>query len=258
MKIIVLVKQVPDTYGQRRLDIASGLLDREGGDSVLDEINERALEVALRCKDADRSTEVILLSMGPESAKEALLKGLSMGADSAVHIVDDALVGADAAHTARVLAVALKDQSFDIVIAGNESTDGRGGVVPAMIAEHLGLPLLSSLTEVEIAGSQVAGLRSGDDGTMRAHAFLPAIISIAERAAEARFPNFKGLMTAKRKPYKFVSTRDVSGTADWPSRARTVVLSTDVRPTKIAGTKIVDDGNAANELAEFLVTRRFI
>src|ERR1700712_465289 len=123
MKIAVLVKQVPDTYGERKLDVATGLIDRDASDAVMDEINERALEVALTLKDSDKSTEVVLITMGPASAKDALRKGLSMGADSAVHVLDDDLEGSDAPTTATVLAAALRQQSFDLVIAGNESTD---------------------------------------------------------------------------------------------------------------------------------------
>src|SRR5262245_10670094 len=130
MKIIVLVKQVPDTWGERKLDLATGLVDRDGSEAVVDEISERAVEVALRAKDADKSVEVVVLTMGPEPAKDALRKCLGMGADSAVHVLDPSLAGADAAWTASVLAAAVRRAGFDLVIAGNESTDGRGGVVP--------------------------------------------------------------------------------------------------------------------------------
>ena len=256
MKIMVLVKQVPDTEEERRLDPATGLLDRGVSESVADEINERALEVALRYKDADKKgTEVVALSMGPSDAVKALRKALSMGADSALHVADDGLEGADIARTATVLAAAAKQAGFDLLIAGNESTDGRGGVVPAMIAEHLGLALLPSLNSVEFDEASVSGEVGIENGALSVRASLPAVISVTERAAEARFPNFKGIMTAKRKPLATLSLADL-GLGQAP--AATSVLSTSERPARMAGKKIYDDGKAGVELAEFLAAGRLI
>lgn len=257
MKIIVLVKQVPDTEEERRLDPSTGLLDREAAESVADEINERALEVALRYKDANKGSEVVVLTMGPASAVKALRKALSMGADSAVQVVDDALEGADIARTAAVLAAAVQRTGFDLVLTGNESTDGRGGVVPAMVAEHLGLPLLPSLNTVEIAAGTVAGEVTVEYGSLAVSAALPAVVSVTERAAEARFPNFKGIMTAKRKPLATLSLADLGLDARAAGGASTV-LSLSERPARTAGKKIVDDGTAARELAEFLVASRLV
>lgn len=257
MKIIVLVKQVPDTEEERRLDPSTGLLDREAAESVADEINERALEVALRYKDANKGSEIVVLTMGPVSAVKALRKALSMGADSAVHVVDDALEGVDIARTAAVLAAAVQRTGFDLVLAGNESTDGRGGVVPAMVAEHLGLPLLPSLNSVEITAATVAGEVSVEYGSLAVSAALPAIVSVTERSAEARFPNFKGIMTAKRKPLATLSLADLGLDARGAGGA-SMVLSLSERPARTAGKKIVDDGTAARELAEFLVASRLV
>jgi len=255
MKIVVLIKQVPDTYGERTLNTSTGLLDRDASDRVIDEIDERALEVALKQKDADKSVEVVLLTMGPAEAKDGLRKGLSMGADSAVHVLDDGLAGSDARRTASVLAAALRAQGADLIIAGNESTDGRGGVVPALVAEYLGLPLLSFINAAEISNGAVSGDRSTDSGTVRAHAALPAVVSITERSAEARFPNFKGIMTAKRKPMLVVTLGELGVDA---GQARSVVVSTAARPARTAGTKIVDEGNAGVQLAEYLASARLI
>jgi electron transfer flavoprotein beta subunit len=257
VKIIVLIKQVPDTEEERRLDPATGRLDRGASESVADEINERALEVALRHKDANKGTEVVVLTMGPASATQALRKALSMGADSAVHVVDDRLEGSDIAVTAAALAAAAKKTEFDVVIAGNESTDGRGGVVPAMVAEHLGLPLLSSLNAVELTGSTVAGEVTVEYGSLAVSAALPAIVSVTERAAEARFPNFKGIMTAKRKPLATLSLTDL-GLDAGAAGGTSTVLTISERPARTAGKKIVDDGTAAGELAGFLAAGRLI
>lgn len=256
MKIIVLVKQVPDTEEERRLDPATGRLDRAAGESIADEINERALEVALRYKDGDKKgTEVIALTMGPAEATQALRKALSMGADSALHVVDDGLEGADIARTAAVLAAAAKQAGFDLLVAGNESTDGRGGVVPAMVAEHLGLALLPSLNSVAIDDDSVAGEVGMENGSLSVRAALPAVISVTERAAEARFPNFKGIMTAKRKPLATLSLGDLGLGAAAPA---TAVLDISERPARTAGKKIYDDGQAGTELAEFLAAGRLI
>ncbi|NKX55878.1 electron transfer flavoprotein subunit beta/FixA family protein [Arthrobacter mobilis] len=256
MKILVMVKQVPDTEEERRLDLATGCLDRDGSERVADEINERALEVALRYKDGDKKgTEVVALAMGPADAAQALRKALSMGADSAVHVLDDALEGVDIVRTAEVLAAAAKRTGFDLVVAGNESTDGRGGVVPAMVAEHLGLPLLPSLNSVEIDEASVAGEAGVENGSLTVRASLPAVVSVTERAAEARFPSFKGIMTAKRKPLTSLSLSDLGLDA---AASASVVLSISERPARTAGRKIHDDGNAGNELAEFLAAGRLI
>lgn len=257
MKIIVLVKQVPDTEEERRLDPSTGRLDRGASESVADEINERALEVALQHKDGKKGTEVVVLSLGPADATAALRKALSMGADSAVHVVDDRLEGADIALTAAALAAAVQRTGFDLVVAGNESTDGRGGVVPAMVAEHLGLPLLPSLDTVEITDERVAGEVTVESGSLSVNSALPAIVSVTERSAEARFPNFKGIMTAKRKPLATVSLADLGLDADTAGGSSTV-LTISERPARTAGKKIIDDGTAAGELAGFLADSRLI
>ena len=255
MKIIALVKQVPDTAEERRVDLVNGRVDRDATERVADEINERALEVALRRKDTDKRTEIVVLTMGPADAVQALRKALSMGADSAVHVVDDRLEGADIARTAEVLAAAAKHSGFDLLVAGNESTDGRGGVVPSMIAEHLGLPLLPSLNKVEIDAESVTGEVGIEDGALTVRSSLPAVISVTERVAEARFPNFKGIMTAKRKPLTTLSLDDLGLGSASPA---TAVLATSERPARAAGKKIYDDGNAGAELAEFLAAGRLI
>ncbi|MGO4384432.1 electron transfer flavoprotein subunit beta/FixA family protein [Specibacter sp. RAF43] len=258
MKIVVLIKQVPDTEEERTLDAVTGGLDRQTGENVVDEVAERALEAALSYKDAHKGTEVVLVSMGPATANQALRKCLSMGADSAVHVLDDTLAGSDIGRTSAVLAAALRHTGFDVIIAGNESTDGRGGVVPAMVAEHLGLPHLSFMNSVEIADDTVVGERAAENGTLRVRASLPAVISVTERSPAARFPNFKGIMTAKRKPLTTLALGDLDMDPAFAGAGRSVVVSTRERPARTAGKKIVDEGNAGVELAEFLVAGRLI
>lgn len=253
MKIVVLIKEVPDTWGERRLDLETGLCDRTASPPVLDEIGERAVEAALAHADAHPGTDVTVLAMAPASATATIRKALAMGATSAVHVVDDALRGADLLSTAEVLAAAIRRAGFDLVIAGNLSTDGGGGVIPAMVAEMLGVPQLTGLSGFEVTDGAVAGDRVSDAGTMRVRADLPAVISITEALPEGRFTTFKGIMAAKKKPYDTVDAAALGVDADDPAAARYVMLSVAERPPRQAGTKIVDEGDAGEKLAAYLV-----
>ena len=259
MKIAVLAKQVPDTWSDRKIDLESGMLDRSASDPVADEINERALENALRFKDDNKDVEVVLVSMGPEGTAQTMRKLLSMGADSAVLVTDAALTGSDMVQTARVLAAAVQRiGGVDLIIAGNEATDGRGGMVPAMVAEILGLPVLPGLDELHIDADSVSGTAPVDGGTLRLSSGLPAVVSVTEKTAEARFPNFKGIMAAKKKPLESLTLAELDLTAG-PDNApvRSVMVSAAARPPKQAGPKVNDDdGTAAAQLAEFLVSQR--
>jgi electron transfer flavoprotein beta subunit len=260
MKIVVLAKQVPDTWSDRKIDLESGLLDRGASEPVPDEINERALESALVVKDAAKDTEVVVLAMGPEDATKTVRKLLSMGADSAVLVSDPALAGSDMVQTARVLAAAIgKIGGVDLVVAGNEATDGRGGMIPAMVAQVLGVPVLPGLDAVQISAEQVSGQAQVDGGTLELSSGLPAVVSVTEKSAEARFPNFKGIMAAKKKPVENWSLTEL-GIAAGPEAAavRSVMVSAAARPPKQAGPKVADDGTAAAQLAEFLVSNRLI
>lgn len=255
MRIVVLIKEVPDTWGERHLDTATGRVDRAGSEGVIDEVGERAIEAALVYKDSG-DAEVVVMTMGPASAKDALRKGLAMGADSAVHIVDDALAGADVVRTAGVLAAAIKQTGFDLVIGGDQSTDGTGGVVPAMIAEVLGVPHATHLDAVQIAGDGVTGERGVNNGTAQVRTGLPAVVSVTERTPEGRFPNFRGIMRARKKPMQVLALSDI---ADVPEPgAQSVVLSATKRPGRAVGVKIVDEGEGGRKLAEYLVSEKVI
>lgn len=253
MKIVVLIKEVPDTWGERRLDLETGLVDRAASASVLDEIDERAVEAALAHADAHPGTEVVVLTMAPASATATVRKALAMGATSAVHIVDDALRGADLLLTADVLAAAIRRTGFDLVVAGNLSTDGGGGVVPAMVAELLGVPQLTALSSLEVTDDAVSGDRVSDAGTMRVSAPLPAVVSVTEALPEGRFTTFKGIMAAKKKPYETLDAAEVGVEAEDPAQARYIMLAVAERPPREAGTKIVDEGDAGEKLAAYLV-----
>lgn len=256
MRIVVLVKEVPDTWGDRKLDLETGLADRGSSEAVLDEIGERALEVALSYADAHAGTDVVAIMMAPESAATTLRKALAMGAASAVHIADEKLRGADLSLTAEVLAAAARRAEPDLVITGNLSTDGAGAVIPAMIAELLGMPQLTALTAVTIGEDSVSGMRASDAGTLTVSSPLPAVISITEALPDARFPNFKGIMAAKKKPFETLAAADLGVDPDDFSVPRAIMVSVAERPPRTAGEKIVDEGDAGTRLADYLVQNR--
>jgi electron transfer flavoprotein beta subunit len=258
--IVVLVKQVPDTYSERKLSDSDFTLDRESADAVLDEINERAIEEALVIKEA-HGGEVTVLSVGPERATEAIRKGLSMGADKAVHVVDDSLHGSDLLQTAKVLAAAVgKVEGAELVIAGNEASDGQGGAVPAVLAELLGYPQLTHARKVEIDGSSVKVTRETDEGLTHLEASLPAVISVGEKINEPRYPSFKGIMAAKKKPVTTLSLADAGIDAGEVGSAGALseVASAQPKPPKSAGEKVTDEGDGGQKIAAFLVSQKLI
>lgn len=258
MRVVVLVKEVPDTYGDRRLDLETGLAERGASEAVLDEISERALEMALTYAAAHEGTEVIALTMAPESAAASVRKALAMGATSAVHVVGDGLRGADLGLTAEVLAAALRRTAFDLVVTGNASTDGAGGVLPAMLAELLGVPQLTALASVEVTDDAVAGVRASDAAAVRISAPLPAVVSVTEALPDPRFPNFKGVLAAKKKPYETLAVTDLGVDPDDLSVPRVILTAVAERPARAAGVTIVDDGDAGTRLAEYLVQNRLV
>jgi electron transfer flavoprotein beta subunit len=259
MNIVVLVKQVPDTYSERRLR-GDGALDRDASDAVLDEINERAVEEALQLKEAHGGA-VTVVSMGPDRATEAIRKALSMGADAAVHLTDEGLAGSDAVGTARALAGAIGTVGeVDLVLAGNEASDGRSAAVPAMVAEVLGLPALTHARQVTVEGGSVTVRRETDDGVVTLSAELPAVVSVNEKINEPRYPSFKGIMAAKKKPVTTLSLADAGLDAAQvgAAAALTSVVSATPKPPKSAGEKVVDDGDGGTKLAAFLVAQKLI
>lgn len=256
MKLIVLVKEVPDTYGDRKLNLETGLADRAASEAVPDEISERALEAALTYADANEGTEVVALCLAPEGSVATVRKALAMGAQSAVHVTDEALLGADITLTAEVLAAAISKTGFDLVITGNVSTDGSGGMVPAAIAEYLGVPHVTGLSELEISDGKVGGPRPVDGGTQRVSAPLPAVVSITEALPDPRFPNFKGIMAAKKKPLETMTLADLNISADNSENARSIMLMVAEKPPREAGIKITDEGDAGEKLANFLIENR--
>ena len=261
MNIVVLVKQVPDTYSERKLDASDGRLDRDATDAVLDEINERAVEAALQIKEANGGSEVTVVTMGPDRATEAIRKALSMGADKAVHLSDSALAGSDAVSTAKALAKVIGTTGeFDLVLAGNEASDGRGGATPAMVADLLGVPALTHAREITVDGSSVTVRRETDDGVTVLTAELPAVVSVGEKINEPRYPSFKGIMAAKKKPVTTLSLADAGIDAGevGPGGALSEVSDAQPKPPKSAGEKVTDEGDGGQKIAAFLVSQKLI
>ena len=249
MRSVVLIKHVPDTYGPAELDASTGGVDRGSGEQVFDEITQRALEVALQQRES-HGGDVIALTMGPAGAAESLRKALAMGADRAVHIEDDGLRGSDVLRTSEVLAAAVRRLGADAVIAGDRSSDGQGGVLPARLAERLGIAQATYLSAFAIEGGLLTGERVTDAGTTTIRAALPVVVSVTEKSAEPRYPNFRGIMKAKRKPLDVWSADDL-GVAGGHASAMSLV-SVAARPPRQAGARVHDDGSAGRQLADFL------
>lgn len=261
--IVVLIKQVPDTWSERKLSEGDWTLDREAADAVLDEINERAVEEALLIKEREGEAggTVTVLTAGPERATEAIRKALSMGADKAVHLVDEGLHGSDMVQTGWALARALGTiEGTELVIAGNEATDGAGGAVPAIIAEYLGLPQLTHMRKVSVENGKVTGERETDDGVFTLEAPLPAVVSVNEKINEPRFPSFKGIMAAKKKEVTKLTLAEIGVESDevGVDNAGSKVLSSTPKPPKTAGEKVTDEGEGGSKVAEYLVAQKII
>ena len=258
LNIVVCVKQVPDTAVERTLT-PEGTLDRESPDGLINELDEYAIEEGLKIAEA-HGGEVTILSMGPAKAADSVRKALSMGADKAVHVLDDGLAGSDALATSAALAAALTRVGFDLVILGSESTDARTGVVPAMLAERLGVPQLTLAATVEVSGAGVTVRRLTEDGYAVVTGSLPAVVSVVEKINEPRYPTFKGIMAAKKKPVQTLTLADLAvdtgsvglagaatGIADWAAR-----------PPRTAGVVVKDEGDGGSQVAGFLAERKFI
>ena len=264
MNIVVLVKQVPDTWAERKLKDADATLDRASVDGLINEIDEYAIEEGLQIAEAQREAgneaEVTILSMGPEKATESIRKALSMGADKAVHLVDDGLAGSDALSTSYALAQVLGQIGFDLVIAGSESTDARMGVMAPMLAERLGVPQVSLAIKLEIDGTAIRIRRVSEDGYSEVESTLPAVVSVVEKINEPRYPSFKGIMAAKKKPVQTMSIADagIDPALVGLANASTEVADHTQRPPRQAGTVVKDEGDGGVKVAEFLAAQKFI
>jgi electron transfer flavoprotein beta subunit len=259
MNIVVCVKYVPDATAERTFNADDSTVDRTSVDGLLSELDEYAVEEALKIRDANAG-EVTVVTVGPEPASAAIRKSLQMGADRAVQVIDDAIHGSDAVATSLVLARALEKEEYDLVLCGMSSTDGSMGVVPAMLAERLGLPQVTLASEVTINGSTVTVQRDGDIATETVQATTPLVLSVTDQINEPRYPSFKGIMAAKKKPVETYSLTDLglSGDEVGLASAWTRVDGLEARPPRSAGTIVKDQGEGAAKLVEFLAAQKFI
>lgn len=262
MRIVVCVKHVPDLMADRRLDEA-GRVVRDGGDGTLNELDENAVEAALVLAEA-HDAEVVALTMGPDDAVDAVRRALQMGADRAVHVLDDDLAGTDVFGTARVLSAAVsriaEDGPVDLVMTGMASLDGLTSMLPAALAAELGLPQLTLAAEVTLADGAVTVRRDLDHATEVLRAPLPALVSVTDQANDPRYPAFAGIMAARKKPVETLGLADLGldGSGLGAQGARTQVLSAAERPPRSDRVLITDEGDGGVRLAEYLVQNKLV
>ena len=266
MNIVVCVKHVPDATGDRHFE-QDFTVDRVGVDGLLSELDEYAVEQALQIieKRPDEEHTVTALCVGPEKAVDAVRKALQMGCGAGAHVLDDSIAGSDAAATSLVLAKAVEklgaDRPVDLVVCGMASTDGAMSVIPAMLAERLGLPQVTLASVIETQGDQVRIKRDSDAATEVIGATMPLVLSVTDQSGEARYPSFKGIMAAKKKPLETFSLADLGlePALVGLSVAWSAVEDTTARPPRTAGEVVKDeDGSGASALTDFLATKKFI
>lgn len=259
MKIAVCVKEVPDPGPNRRIDPGTLRMDRSG-DRSLNAYDLNAIEEGLRLRDAAGDGEVVLVSLGAGKALDSIRKGLAMGADRAVLVSDDGAVGSDLVATSYVLAAALQAESPDLVLFGQQASDADGAVLWASVADRLKMPVISQISELEIADGSVTAKRQTEFGYDSIRASLPAVLAVADSLNEPRYPSLKGIMGAKKKPQEVKSLADVGVEADraGESGSRTTVISLSPPQSRGDNQKIEDDGSAAQKILDFLVERKLV
>ncbi|WP_285726314.1 electron transfer flavoprotein subunit beta/FixA family protein [Psychromicrobium xiongbiense] len=268
MSIAVLVKQVPDAQFDRHLrsrdvDSQDYRLDRQ--ESILSELDEYPLEAALQIAEARggeaAGNRVIAVTMGPEGAVSAVKKALQIGAYEGVHLSDEALAGSDAAGTSRALAALLSALGpLDLILTGMASTDGETSVIPAQLATRLGLPQLTFASSLELEGTTLKGRRDHADRSEQLEVTLPAVVSVTDQANHPRYPNFKGIMAAKKRT---ITSYDLAQLQLDPGQvgsagALTSVVDASPRPARVAGTIITDEGDAGIRLVDFLAEQKLL
>ncbi len=257
--IVVAVKYVPDATADRTFNSSDNTVDRENVDGLLSELDEYAVEQALQVVEAGEG-EVTVVTVGPADAADAVRKALQMGADKGVHIEDDAIHGSDAFGTSLILAKAIEKLDYDLVFFGMASTDGGLGVVPTLVAERLGLPAVTYASEITVDGDTVKIRRDGDAATQEIEGTGKLVVSVTDQTGEARYPSFKGIMAAKKKPVEEwtlsdlgVDPSDVGLDAAWSK-----VESFEPRPPRTAGEIVTDEGDGGSKLVEFLASKKFV
>jgi len=257
VKIAVCAKYVPEATAARRIDPSTKRLDRTG-EGALNPFDANAVEEGLKLKEAVGDAEVVIVSVGPTKALEAMRRALAMGADRVVLVSDDAAAGSDLVATSRVLAAALEREEPDLVLFGQQANDGDGAVLWAAVADRLQRPLISQVAELEHEDGKVRGKRQTEFGYDVIEAPLPAVVAVSDAINVPRYPALKGIMGAKKKPQETLSLADLGVPADEDGEAgsRTTVEALNDPPARGDTVKLEDDGSAAEKIVEFLQEKR--
>lgn len=262
VKLLVLIKYVPDAQFARHFDAQSRL---QRSDSILSELDEYAVEAALALSEAhggEKVSPVTVVTVGPAGAAAAVKKALQMGAASGVHVLDDAVAGSDALATSRVLEAAVRRMAPDVVVAGMSSTDAETGVIPSMLAARLGWPQLTLASSLELSedASTLTARREDDAVSMTLVGTVPAVVSVTDQVGEPRYPTFKSILGARKKPVETLSMADLGLSPDLVGAAGSAVtvLEAGDAPARPAGRVIVDDGEAGVALVDFLADRKLL
>jgi electron transfer flavoprotein beta subunit len=259
VKVAVLVKEVPEASARTRIDPGTLRLDRSGS-AALNPFDAHALEEALRIREADGEGEVVAIMMGPSGAADSLRKALAIGADRAVHVVDDALAGSDLVASARALAKAVAREEPDLVLLGQQGGDSDGAVLWSALAELLQLPVVSQAASLELAEGKAKAKRQTEYGYDVIEAPLPCVVAVSDAINEPRYPSLKGIMGAKKKPFDTVSAGDLGLSADevGETGSQTVVLALADPPSRGDSVKIEDEGDAADKILAYLAERKLV
>ena len=260
MKIAVCAKHVPEATAQRRLDPQTKRLDRSG-EGTLNQFDVHAVEEALKLRHASGDGELVIVSLGPERALEAMRKALAMGADRVLLVSDEGAAGSDLVATSRVLAAALEREGADLVLFGQQANDSDGAVLWAAVADRLQRPLISQVAELTHEDGKVRGKRQTEFGYDVIEAPLPAVIAVSDAINEPRYPSLKGIMGAKKKPQETVSLSDLGLAAEDAGEpgSRTEVYGLSDPPSRGESERIEDDGPAAAEkIVDYLSSHKLI
>jgi electron transfer flavoprotein beta subunit len=259
VKVVVCVKEVPDASAPKRIDPQSYRLDRSVP-GALNEFDTHAIEEGLRLRETGGEGEVVAVLMGPERAADSLRKALALGADRAVHVVDEALAGSDLVATSKALAKAIEREEPGLVLFGQQAGDSDGAVLWAAVADRLSLPVVSQAASLEIAGGKVKVKRQTEYGYDVIEAPTPCVIAVSDAINEPRYPSLKGIMGAKKKPQDTVTVAELGLQSSEVGEAGsgTEVYALGEPPPRGESTRIEDDGNAAEAIVEYLTERKLI
>ena len=259
MKVVVCVKEVPDASAPKRIDPQSYRLDRSVP-GALNEFDTHAIEEGLRLKETGGEGEVVAILMGPERAADSLRKALALGADRAVHVVDEALAGSDLVATSKALAKAVEREEPGLVLFGQQAGDSDGAVLWAAVADRLRLPVVSQAASLEIAEGKVKVKRQTEYGYDVIEAPTPCVVAVSDAINEPRYPSLKGIMGAKKKPQDTVAVAELGLDPSEVGEAgsRTEVYALGEPPPRGDSKRIEDDGNAAEAIVEYLTEKKLI